>query len=138
MKGVPSSSLGAPTKIMKKEKTEQKGVKDFLEGGLAGPVAPSERNLDTINVDNTKGTPQEFTGENFDSLVEIYKLLNSPDAETRLRIEYGRTENGKKTATIFVDGQQYYFTDSEKEVENFHTWSKNKQERRKARNKRVN
>ena len=125
-------------KIMKKEKIQQKDVPNSVESGLAGPIMPSARNLDAINVDNPEGTPQEFTGENFDVLVEIYKLLNSPETETRLRIDYGQTEDGKKTAIVFVDGQQHYFTDSAKEVENFHSWSENKQKRKEARNKKTN
>jgi len=123
---------------MVKEKIQQKNVNDFVEGGLAGPIVPSEINLDAINTDNPQGTPQEFTGENFDSLVEIYKLLNSPDAETRLKIEYNQTESGKKTATVFVDGQKHYFTDSVNEVDNFHSWSEHKQKRKEAINKKVN
>ncbi len=123
---------------MKKEKIPQKDVEHFVEGGLAGPIMPSARNLDAINVDNPKGTPQEFTGKNFDILVEIYRLLNSPEAEARFRIDYGQTEDGKKTAIVFVDGQRYYFTDSAEEIENFHSWSENKQGRKEERNKSSN
>ncbi len=121
---------------MPKEKIQQETAGDIKEGGLAGPIVPSARNLDAINVDNPPGTSSETTEENFDALVEIYKLLNSPEAETRLKIHYGQTENGKETATLFVDGRQHYFTDSAKEVENFHTWTENKQKRKEALNKR--
>ena len=109
-----------------------------MEGGLAGPIMPSAKNLDAINVDTPEGIPQEVTEENFNALVKIYKLLNSAEAETRLRIDYDQTDTGKKTATVFVDGQQYYFTDSAKELENFHSWSENRQERKEARNKKIN
>lgn len=122
---------------MKKEKIQQKGAEDLTEGGLAGPIAPSAINLDTINIDNPKGIPEEFTGENFDALVRIYQLLNSPESD-RLKIDYGQTEDGKKTATVFIDGQLSYFTQSEKEIENFHLWSKHKQERKEARDKKAN
>ncbi len=123
---------------MTKEKIQQKDIDNFVEDGLAGPVMPSARNIDTINVENPEGAPKEAIGENFDALVEIYKLLNSPEAKTRLKIDYGQTEDGKKTATVFVDGQRHYFTNSVKEIENFHSWSENKQERKKAKDKKYN
>lgn len=123
---------------MTKEKIKQEAIQGFKEGGLASPIVPSGRNLDAINVDNPKEIPQELTGENFDALIEIYKLLNSPEAETRLRIEYGQAEDGKKTVTVFVDGQRHYFTDSAKEIENFHSWSENKHKRKEVENKKSN
>ena len=123
---------------MKKEKVQQKGAADFVEGSIVGPTTPFVQNLDAINVDNPNKTPQEFTEGNFDALIKIYKLLNSTRDEARLRIEYGETKDGKKTATVFVDNQQHYFTDSIKEIENFHSWSEHKQERKEARNKKSN
>ena len=46
---------------MKKEKVQQKGAADFVEGSIVGPTTPFVQNLDAINVDNPNKTPQEFT-----------------------------------------------------------------------------
>ena len=41
-------------------------------------------------------------------------------------------------ATVLVNGKTHYFTDSEKEVENFHAWAENKQRRKETRIKQSN
>jgi len=119
---------------MTKRKNKQENSKGFLEGDLSGPTVIPEQNLDSIIIDNPSGTPEKFTVENLNALIEIYKLLNSPDTENRLRISYDKNKKGLETATVFIDGQQHYFTDSVKEIENFRTWSENNQKRKNLKN----
>ncbi|OGM98386.1 MAG: hypothetical protein A2649_04150 [Candidatus Yanofskybacteria bacterium RIFCSPHIGHO2_01_FULL_41_26] len=105
--------------------------KELEEGGLEGPSIPLSEKMDIINIDNPEGTSSVFMGENFDSIVAIYKLLNNPDPNQadKVRIDYAEDDRGNKTATVFVDSKKYYFTDSIREIDSFHSWQENKDKR---------